>query len=75
MVGHLPIHLIEQFERESLLPFQPERINRIQLINGRAQHEFLQQAQATVKVSTQLTGNRAIVERLRKFAVLRLLRL
>ena len=68
VVGRLPVELLEQFERESFLAFEAKGIDRIQLIDGRAQNQFLQQAQATVEVGAQLAGDGTVVERLREFA-------
>ena len=60
-----PVELLQEFEGESLLPFQTEWIEGVQLVDGRAPHQFLQQAQAAIEVSTQLAGDGAIVQRLR----------
>src|ERR1700676_379884 len=50
VVGRLPIELFEQLEGQRLLPFEAKGINRIQLVDRRAQNQFLQQAQAAVEV-------------------------
>ena len=47
VVGRLPVELFEQFERESFLAFEAERVDRIQLVDGRAQNEFLQEARGS----------------------------
>src|SRR6266852_6664992 len=37
-------------------------------MDRRAQHEFLEKAQAPIEIGAQLTSNRAVVERLRELA-------
>ena len=68
VVGRLPVELFEQFDGESFLAFEAKRIDRVQLVDRGAQHEFLQQAQAAVEIGAQLAGDSAVVESLRKFA-------
>src|SRR5579863_3048762 len=68
VIGRLPVELFEQFEGKSLLAFQAKRVNRIQLIDRRMENKLLQQAQAAVKIGTQLAGDGAVVERLRQLA-------
>jgi hypothetical protein len=38
VIGWLPVELFEQFERESFLAFEAERVDRIQLIDRRSQN-------------------------------------
>ena len=68
VVGRLPVELLQQFEGESFLSFEAERVDGVQLVDGGAPHEFLQQAEAAVEVGAQLAGEGAVVERLGEFA-------
>ena len=65
VVGGMPIELLEQFNRESLLTFNAKRINGVQLVHGGASHKFLQQSKAAIEVGTELAGEGAVVECLR----------
>ena len=68
VVGRLPVELFEQFEGESFLTFEAKRVDGVQLIDGRAPNQFLQQAEAAVEVGAQLAGDRTVVEGLGEFA-------
>src|SRR5579863_9104266 len=68
MVWRLPIELLEQFECESFLSLEAKWIDGIQLIDGSAFYQLLQELETTIEVGAELAGERAIVEGLGKFA-------
>ena len=41
--GGVPVELFEKFEGESFLAFEAKGINRIQLVDGRAADQFLEE--------------------------------
>src|SRR5579872_4986033 len=68
MVGRYPIHLLQEFHRRDLLSLYPVRIDRVQQINLCPLHHLVKNSQTTIEVSSQLARERAIVQRLGKFA-------
>src|SRR5438045_9475475 len=67
MIGGLPVELLEQFDGSSFLSLQAIGIHRIEQINRAALDQFAQNPDTAVEISPELTGNGAVVKRLRQF--------
>ena len=68
VIGCLPVQLLHQFECESFLPFQAERIDGVQLADRRVLHQFLEKTQTSIEIGAQLAGESTVIESLGKFA-------
>ena len=67
-VGRLPVALLQQLEYHRLLALKAERIDRVEDIDAELGRNLHEQRLSIVKVTAQLQGEGAKVERLRQFA-------
>ena len=68
-VRHLPVELLEHFKADRLLPFDPERVDRVEQIDVQFVADLLDQRHRIVEVAADLQRFAAEGERLGELAV------